>query len=164
MGKPGPDPARRFPLLSEKGEPAGRTVSWAQAERAYEGYAKRYPASASGQDLERIAERGGFGPSEMDDYAPGWREAEPLCDRAECNRVARWRPILRVFAPLDYGEHPPARGTMDLAVCDSHKASIGVADLVTDEGWKLIAEGFAAIRRVPPERGRTVIEWERLNG
>lgn len=47
------------------------TVPWYVAERAYEKYAAQY---GTRQSLERLAERGGFGISEMDDLFPAWRE------------------------------------------------------------------------------------------
>jgi hypothetical protein len=40
------------------------TVTWEERCEAWVGYAKRY----SGQDAERIAERGGFGYAEMTEY------------------------------------------------------------------------------------------------
>jgi hypothetical protein len=42
------------------------------ARRAYAAYAKRYP----GQTFERLMQRGGFGPGEMDEFAPGWTRIE----------------------------------------------------------------------------------------
>jgi hypothetical protein len=58
---------RRFPICQ-----LGITIPWSLAERAYEGYVKRCGGSAS-QSLQRLAERGGFYASEMDEFAPGWR-------------------------------------------------------------------------------------------
>lgn len=49
----------------------GGFVPRAVAERAYEVYAARY---GRGQSLDRMCERGGFGPGELDMFAPGWRE------------------------------------------------------------------------------------------
>lgn len=68
--------ARRFPLLlSYRQQRAGEaeSIPWALAEEAYVVYCKRY--GGSGQSLERVAERGGFGPGEMDLFRPGWRDA-----------------------------------------------------------------------------------------
>jgi hypothetical protein len=42
------------------------------AEKAYEVYSSKYGTS---QSLERLAERGGFGLGELDEFVPGWREA-----------------------------------------------------------------------------------------
>jgi len=55
-------------LLGRKG-----TVPWSVGEKAYEGYAKRFPGTASHQDIEKIAYRGGFSEDEMDEFYPAWR-------------------------------------------------------------------------------------------
>lgn len=68
---------RRCPILAPQRRPVcsdPTSIPWSLAERAYEGYARRYPASAASQSLERIVERGGFGLGELDEYIPGWRE------------------------------------------------------------------------------------------
>ncbi|CAM3463382.1 hypothetical protein COSO111634_16555 [Corallococcus soli] len=68
-------PATRvFPLLlSPEERKAGlpRSIPWSLAERAYADYSRRYGTS---QSLERLAERGGFGPTELDVHVPGWRK------------------------------------------------------------------------------------------
>lgn len=59
---------RRFPIQAPPDTavryiyPQFRSCSWALAERAYAIYAERY---GTGQSLERMAERGGFGSLEM---------------------------------------------------------------------------------------------------
>ena len=64
---------RRFPLIViqkdlDNGLP--RTIPWSLAERAYVDYSRRY---GTNQSLERLAQRGGFGPTELDVHVPGWR-------------------------------------------------------------------------------------------
>lgn len=72
---------RRFPIMSEgtraEGYRAHPPIPWAVAERAYATYTAQY---GDDQTLERMAERGGFGCFEMDQFAPGWEE--------ECTAVA----------------------------------------------------------------------------
>lgn len=46
-------------------------VLWAVAEEAWGVYSERY---GTRQSVARLAERGGFGESEMDLYRPGWRD------------------------------------------------------------------------------------------
>lgn len=74
VGEPHVHPERRFPLLH-----GGLTVPWSVAEMAYVEYAEKFPGSASLQSLERIAQRGGFSPEEMDDLLrqalPSWVES-----------------------------------------------------------------------------------------
>src|SRR5690606_9962744 len=75
-----------FPIQAERGaKPHPMKIPWSVAERAYSVYAARY---GKGQSLERMAERGGFGPGEMDMFLPGWRE--------ECSEIAQLRTALAI--------------------------------------------------------------------
>lgn len=62
---------RWFPLQSEReyAKPQRTSIPWSVAEIAYGAYAAKYGRS---QSLERLAERGGFYPSEMDVLYPAW--------------------------------------------------------------------------------------------
>lgn len=93
---------RYFPLLSEReAAPHPRRIPWGVADEAYAAYAARH---GTGQSLERIAERGGFAPCEMDELLPGWRmkaRVEELLRRqlsqanelvGELERASRVRP------------------------------------------------------------------------
>jgi len=46
------------------------SIPWSVAEKAYEGYVHQYGRC---QTLERIYERGGFYPDELDQLYPEWR-------------------------------------------------------------------------------------------
>jgi len=68
---------RTFPIQTERGAaPHPLRIPWALAERAYSVYAGRYGRN---QSLARLGERGGFAPSEMDEFLPGWREEADEC-------------------------------------------------------------------------------------
>lgn len=74
MSEPTPRPT--FPIQSERGaKPHPLQIPWDVAELAYSVYSGEYGRS---QSLRRLAERGGFGPGEMDMYLPDWRDR---CDR-----------------------------------------------------------------------------------
>lgn len=63
---------RMFPIQFEVGAKAHPfLIPWWVAERAYGVYAAEFGRS---QSLERLAQRGGFCPSEMDSFYPEWRE------------------------------------------------------------------------------------------
>ena len=63
---------RMFPIQSAHGaKPHPTSIPWAIADLAYSVYSARY---GKDQSLERMAERGGFSPGEMDDFLPDWRE------------------------------------------------------------------------------------------
>lgn len=61
-----------FPIQTERGaDPHLLKIPWEVAELAYSVYAGRY---GTDQSLKRLAKRGGFAPSEMDDFLPDWRK------------------------------------------------------------------------------------------
>jgi hypothetical protein len=63
---------RMFPVIlsySERNARLPETIPWSTAERAYAAYSVRFGTT---QSLERLAERGGFGPRELDMFVPGW--------------------------------------------------------------------------------------------
>ncbi len=47
-----------------------KSIKWEAHLKAYEKYAETYGRS---QSAERIAERGGFGDTELDEFYPEWR-------------------------------------------------------------------------------------------
>lgn len=60
------------------------SMDWHEAEAVYADYAFLYPGSARAQSLERLAERGGWGPTEADyirKEAAAKREAKRRLDR-----------------------------------------------------------------------------------
>lgn len=76
-------------------------IPWSVAELAYSVYRNRYGDS---QSLERLAQRGGFGPFEMDDFLPDWRERSEIATlRGE--QAARVMPLIGPL--LDAWEHVP---------------------------------------------------------
>lgn len=48
----------------------GPRIPWALHVEAWKRYVSKY---GTGQSAERIAERGGFGCGEMDEFVPDWR-------------------------------------------------------------------------------------------
>jgi hypothetical protein len=81
---------KMFPIQTQKGaEPHPLRIPWELAELAYSVYASRYGRS---QSLERLAERGGFGPNEMDMFVPGWRD--------KCSRITKIEKALEESVKL----------------------------------------------------------------
>lgn len=82
-------PYPMFPIQSEgrdyyKKHPQHPTqIPWSVADKAYSVYSARHGRD---QSLNRLAERGGFGAGEMDDFLPGWRDeaSEIVVLRARC--------------------------------------------------------------------------------
>lgn len=66
---------KRFPLLGNQVNIG--SIPWWVAEQAYMIYANKY---GDQQSLERLAERGGFGIEEMDEFYPEWRTKCSIID------------------------------------------------------------------------------------
>lgn len=86
---------RRFPIQQhyERGDdgkvgvaPYPTSIPWHVADLAYSVYSNRYGRD---QSLERLAERGGFGPLEMNDFLPNWRELAEDAHVAEAVKRTR---------------------------------------------------------------------------
>jgi len=90
---------RRFPIQRYG------TIPWALAETAFREYNKRWPD----QTLVRLAQRGGFGVAEMDEFVPTWREdAERIDSGLEraVHLIRRWGGLCDIEA-----DHPLVRDT-----------------------------------------------------
>lgn len=82
------------------------------------------------------------------------------CARESCAAPARWYPVLLLFAPRRLFPHaPPARGICGVPVCDGHRDTVTLEDLLTDEGWLRIVTGFHAARKAIPDRRDTRLEF-----
>jgi hypothetical protein len=101
-----------FPIQSQRGaKPHPLRIPWSVAELAYSVYSGLYGRD---QSLERLAERGGFGPGEMDEFLPDWRER---CDEivalyqrceTETKRTDEWyRYAMRLRCPKCNHEKGP---------------------------------------------------------
>jgi hypothetical protein len=88
------DEQRLFPIIMPYASRAKEVkafplrIPWDVAELAYSVYSSRYGTS---QSLSRLAERGGFHVSEMDDMLPDWRERCDTIQRqaAELERLRK---------------------------------------------------------------------------
>lgn len=100
------DNARMFPIQPQRGAaPHPTSVPWEIADLAWSVYSATYGRE---QTLERLAERGGFYPGEMDTFLPDWRE--------RCDSRAELRAILECLLKDPYG----------CPFCDSGKLRIRV--------------------------------------
>lgn len=83
---------RKFPIQrshDKSVKPYPMEIPWSVAELAYSVYVATYGEG----NLERIAERGGFGPEEMDRFLPDWRERT---DEINLLRAERDNLLLRI--------------------------------------------------------------------
>lgn len=83
------------------------------------------------------------------------------CHSIGCKNEAKWQVLLKLFAPLDY-KAPPAVAEITLFVCDECKKDVKVDDLVSDEGWAMIEEGFAKAGKMLPVRDCTQVDFKMI--
>lgn len=127
---------KMFPIQAQHGATAHPLqIPWSIAELAYSVYHARYP----GQTLERLAQRGGFGPGEMDDFLPDWRErcAEITLLRAQllaANAEAKaWRDWNEANNHYSNNQH-------------RYEASIKEVEM-----WEIRAKAMVAHDRIDPQ-------------
>lgn len=83
------------------------------------------------------------------------------CDRLGCACPAAWSVALDLWPAPPY-DGPPAVMRFNLRVCETHRASLRLSDVVTDEGWRFIVEAFTRLGRARPVRDRTQLRFEPL--
>ena len=108
---------KMFPIQSDEGAaPHPLWIPWSIAELAYSVYSARY---GRGQTLERLGERGGFGPGEMDMFVPDWRER---CSELTTlrSRVEELEKQLAAFAPFAGPDGEPRKVLGKLQVTADH--------------------------------------------
>jgi hypothetical protein len=86
--------------------------------------------------------------------APDIQPAPRPCNRAGCGRAAtHWVGLkLRVDQ-----RSMPADAFTGIAVCAFHRQTLVVDDVVCDDGWTQIVEGFTRLGKPPPSRHLTVL-------
>jgi hypothetical protein len=108
-----------------------KTIPWRVHGLAWEAYAKKYGRA---QSAERLAERGGFGIGEMDEFLPGWRD---------------------MAHAIDFPATPPPATGSDwysrIHVTDRYTVDASTGALVQDQDgpWVMRSVVDAALRTVP---------------
>ncbi len=83
-----------------------------------------------------------------------------LCNQRGCRAYADWQVGFVMYAdPALFPKAPPVPAWLGLYLCDAHKKETRVEDIVTDEGWTQICEGFKKARRVLPKRKLTQLQF-----
>lgn len=121
-----PEPVKMFPIQNERGaKPHPNRIPWSVAEKAYSVYASRYGKS---QSLERLAERGGFGPGEMDDFYPNWREE---CSELTALCAVRDAAVQLAARVESFHECDHSRATCQEVGCVGHELRVLLEALKT---------------------------------
>jgi hypothetical protein len=122
-----------FPLQTERPpvKPGPLQIPWSIAEKAYGAYAAQYGRQ---QTLERLAQRGGFGWSEMDMLYPPWRD--------EVDELAKLRARVAELAKL--------------------RARVAELERERDEWMRAANEALATTREIEVTRNRAIALVENL--
>lgn len=83
------------------------------------------------------------------------------CSSTGCPHAARWLPKLLIYPPLPLQGGAPA--LLALPLCDACRLPLSINDLLTDEGFAAIAEGYRQARKIVPDRARTELTWVALD-
>lgn len=123
---------RMFPIQFERGVSSAypREIPWSVAELAYSIYVARY---GQGQTLQRLSERGGFAPSEMDAFLPGWRKRVDELTSLRAENAALKEEVER---PREWGA---AHDRAFSAQCDREAAMSAVVE-AADLMWSELVE------------------------
>lgn len=86
-----------------------------------------------------------------------------ICDMKNCHTKAEFHPVLKLwaegFAP---GTHPPAKAQLSLCLCRAHMAELTLEELLTDDGWNRIANGFRFRNKRDPSRASAQLTRTRI--
>lgn len=83
-----------------------------------------------------------------------WQDC--CCANRDCERIARWRPILLLRC---HTQGAPARWFSRYGVCDEHRSEYMHALLMDNGHWEHILGSFRMQRLPLPDRTLTKIEW-----
>ena len=81
------------------------------------------------------------------------------CDQTGCPHEAKWMPVLLIYADKSHGEHPPARATIGLHVCEWHKATMSLEHFMDDRGWQMVVSNMKKAGYAAPVRERTKLTY-----
>jgi hypothetical protein len=81
------------------------------------------------------------------------------CEIANCDREAKWMPVLEFRAGENY---PPTIACLAMGVCTWHKERTTAEDYLTDQGFNKLSEAIRAKGHELPKRSLTTIRFEKL--
>ena len=160
---------RMFPVHSSgrNAKPHPTRIPWSIADKAYSVYSARHGRQ---QSLERLAERGGFHPDEMDEFYPAWREetSEIAALRTQLAAVERWVDDLQsglfincVYCGFRYGPRDTHVESLD-----DPKATASMRDALTAHVQRCSKHPLATVeqRVVTLEKVLAGVAWTSTTG
>lgn len=95
--------------------------------------------------------------------AQGEKKKLSECDLKKCTNRGVFNPVINVRgidAPIG---SPYAKCVLSLKICKTHMDELKVEDLLTDEGWEQIRNGFAFRNRAFPDRQSAILSRKRIH-
>lgn len=83
----------------------------------------------------------------------------PRCDRIDCIAEARWMPVLRLRVRKG---GPAVAAQIGLRICDEHRRTSTLDDVMGDAGWKQLVDNITAQGLVAPKREHTELTFEKV--
>lgn len=77
----------------------------------------------------------------------------------DCPNEGLWVPSLIFYAHRSLKNDTPLVTYYKLFVCDEHKKTMRVEDVLTNEAWNKIAKTLQIMNRAVPDRSRTKINF-----
>ena len=75
------------------------------------------------------------------------------CDRKECSKNPTWQMALRIPS----GRGFPVEMKLGIWVCDEHKKSAKIDEIMGDEGWAYVQRSMKAAGYAALERGKVIL-------
>jgi hypothetical protein len=90
------------------------------------------------------------------------------CAKTGCQEKGVWIPELYFWACRQHKESPvgePAKTLFhDLHLCEEHKNSTVIEDIMDDKGWAFIQRSFMKVGKAIPERELTELHFRFIPG
>lgn len=83
------------------------------------------------------------------------------CDMKDCAEEGAWIPSLVFYAHRSLKNDTPLVSWFKLWVCDAHRDSMTVGDVLSDDGWNKIARSLQICGRAVPDRSRTKLRFNK---
>lgn len=86
-------------------------------------------------------------------------------DGSLCHQTAKWHPVLLCWPDgtvVEKYNGPPAEAKLMIGVCDTHKETVTISDVMSEAGYQKIKAGFEMAHRVVPRRSDIRLDWKAI--
>lgn len=85
-----------------------------------------------------------------------------FCNHDDCRERARWHPVIKVWPEVRDLKTTPTRAVLSLALCDAHMDQLELNELLDEDGWARITNGFSFRNKMKPSRSSAQIDRKRI--